>query len=654
MPLGSRDFARETKTSNAVDSPDGGQKHTHSLAGLPIGSTLCAGTSAVDGDRLDPTELAETREFLLGCFWGEQEGHTSMGDSAVSPRWETALGVPSPKAKDAPEIHLQLRLSRDFLDVLALGQCLPAFSVSLRNGVGDPLHFKGIVEVRLVSEGLLVKYEDKEAPHYFYYDSSGRKDGSLLFNKWRAFPEQGCGSFLSPLKIFTKPVEFTLSMYEVDKENDVVTKIGENTTFTISYYAGEPCTIALVKHQDGSDAGIVVVDGEDLPLISLACLDEWGNRTAPRSDVAWTFLIESNDWLPGAEAVKAVVEPTTGEATLPVLRVNAAARTVPETGVSVSIVVRLQCGCGSDGAAPTLTIPVTIMPSTDSSAVAPTAGPTRGAGLSKSILRGLRERMLRLPGKDVTESAPSSPERKKAERRRRRKWALRLQSKDVTDSSPSSPERKKARVQRPLSAAAPTAGPTRGAGLSKSILRGLRERMLCLPGKDVTESAPSSPERKKAERRRRRKWALRLQGKDITDSSPSSPERKKARVQRPLSAKSVVGTFGLSDVSFRTTLCVDWAFFTHRRLKRAVIPSSPTILLWTAQWPLLINASQRQPTTPMVVCASGRVIHRTLRTPRHSHLHSRRHARLLEGHKIFLKRKESMKSTTPDHCRAMT
>jgi hypothetical protein len=249
-----------------------------------------------------------------------------------------------------------MKLDRIRNKVFALGEPIPHIPWKFKDRWDGHTMLHGRFALALFSPVLHTRgfyhrdvFQQSASDDSFFYSTS----------PWRAFPDCKDGSFLSPSAIVTRTVSFTARIYE--GKNSLIEL---HDSIDLEFCAGKPRTIAQVSPE--GDANIVVVDGEDLPLISLACLDEWGNRTAPRSDVAWTFLIESNDWLPGAEAVKAVVEPTTGEATLPVLRVNAAARTVPETGVSVSIVVRLQCGCGSDGAAPTLTIPVTIMPSTDS------------------------------------------------------------------------------------------------------------------------------------------------------------------------------------------------------------------------------------------------------------------------------------------------
>ena len=194
-------------------------------------------------------------------------------------------------------------------------------------------------------------------------------DGILQFdeNQWRAFPESDDGSFfLTALAIQNKTVKFSLSIYGVDEESNTEIKLGRDKTISMLYCAGEPRSIAMMQ-PGAADGDITAVNGEGLPPILLACLDEWGNRTAPRPGMTWQFIVEENDWISGGKAHAAQVLPT-GEAWLKGLSLNPSEDLFPREGVSVSITVRLHCDFGPEDAdprdMPTIAIPLTVVPST--------------------------------------------------------------------------------------------------------------------------------------------------------------------------------------------------------------------------------------------------------------------------------------------------
>jgi hypothetical protein len=182
-------------------------------------------------------------------------------------------------------------------------------------------------------------------------------------HKWRAFPTPALsegGLFLSPADTVTKDVKVTVGLFEVDHEGHYMLQIGNDQYITMRFRAGGVHTISVLSP-------IVGYMGEDLPSISLACYDEWGNRTAPGKDEIWLVTIDENIWVAGAQPQGYPVLSLTGEARLTGLRLTASGRQIPTEGQCVRISMRLVCRtCRKEGAATqnslTCSMDVTVMP----------------------------------------------------------------------------------------------------------------------------------------------------------------------------------------------------------------------------------------------------------------------------------------------------
>jgi hypothetical protein len=264
----------------------------------------------------------------------------------------------------------------DFGGVWSLGQFLPPIGIRFIDDLNNPSPYIGEVQFRLETPGMLTKCDEEFAPVRFDLNLDLYADGLLQFyeNQWMAYPETNDGSYMSPTAVQTKQVDFELSIYAV-RDDEIGEQIGTSKIFTMSYSAGEPRSIVRLQPSPSEEEEISVVSGQRLPPILLACLDEWGNRTAPQPGMTWMLLLDNCDWINGDQAVQVL---PTGEAWLKGLEVEqpesssssgtaSSSTVIPREGMCVALSVRLQCETtptqGVPAEIPALSIPLRIAPS---------------------------------------------------------------------------------------------------------------------------------------------------------------------------------------------------------------------------------------------------------------------------------------------------
>ena len=168
-------------------------------------------------------------------------------------------------------------------------------------------------------------------------------DRGMLKSKvgqWQACPLLHDGSLLSRDEVINKDVEFDFRVFSMrlDGDSEIFdAEVGTKQTFIVNYHPGEPSSIAMINQR--LDNPLELMAGDDVPLIKIACFDEFGNRTAPHQGHKWLLKLDAygplQSHLDTPESYDIPVL-STGEATLinfKVRRMGGSERTTETHGV---------------------------------------------------------------------------------------------------------------------------------------------------------------------------------------------------------------------------------------------------------------------------------------------------------------------------------
>ena len=121
--------------------------------------------------------------------------------------------------------------------------------------------------------------------------------GVLQFesDRWQARPLLSDGSFLSAGKVIKRDVTFAFKVFSPrqDGNSEIFdVEVSTEQTFIVNYHPGKPSSIAVISPL--LDDILELKAGDNVPLIKIACFDEFGNRTAPHQGHCWHLKLDAH------------------------------------------------------------------------------------------------------------------------------------------------------------------------------------------------------------------------------------------------------------------------------------------------------------------------------------------------------------------------
>jgi hypothetical protein len=229
--------------------------------------------------------------------------------------------------------------SLDFTDLskeLQLGDGIPEFQVIFRDKFQNVFNYVGKIMTKITCPHMEVyclgNKQNKLAAPQWQMDEEDEGKIHFVADQWNILPH---GNFFSE-GVAVVEKEFTFELSEIVPGGKQPKKIGEES-FKLRFGPGPPEKLVLIDPIPDS-VPIDVTNNEAIDSITIAVLDKFGNRTAPKGKNVWRLT--AGDGSDCSFSTKDAPVINTGEATLRDIKVSADDR-IGADGLKTNLVVKL-------------------------------------------------------------------------------------------------------------------------------------------------------------------------------------------------------------------------------------------------------------------------------------------------------------------------
>ena len=219
---------------------------------------------------------------------------------------------------------------------LQLGDGIPEFQVIFKDKFGNDFNYVGKIMTKITCPHMeiycLGNKQNKLAAPQWQIDEDDEGKIPFTDDQWNILPQENL--FSESLAVVEKVFTFELS--EMIGGGKEIKKIGEQS-FTLRFGPGQPERLILIDPIPEC-LPIEVTNNESIDSVTIAVLDKFGNRTAPKGKNVWRLI--ASDSSDCNISVKDAPVVNTGEGTLSDIKVSADDH-IGADGLKTNVLVKL-------------------------------------------------------------------------------------------------------------------------------------------------------------------------------------------------------------------------------------------------------------------------------------------------------------------------
>lgn len=179
-----------------------------------------------------------------------------------------------------------------FLDVVSLGHPFPMFKLQFFDMLNNVVPYEGDIKISIESKEMKIQPRDRSKECIRKVSFTDQGIFECKAGEWLVVPKDNHVLFSRDRVVNEKEISFSIKVYtpleDVNGKINYSLPLGTAVDFKVKYAPGLPAKFCILQP---TEEPVNLKNGEAMPILHLAVMDNWNNRTAPQPGESWELVI---------------------------------------------------------------------------------------------------------------------------------------------------------------------------------------------------------------------------------------------------------------------------------------------------------------------------------------------------------------------------